>query len=357
MMWRVKNIMAYIILLVIVFAAYMYFCNYFLFLFFLFLLCFLPISGLLMYDTAKGITAAFCNRTFQAGKNIEQAIQFQVENKRWIPVLYASLQLEVTNLFYPKEQLEVQSCLLAKSKKKIVIPITFEKSGCVEISISKIIIRDWLHIFQKEILIQCREEFVIMPATVQIPFMQELYSDYGTEENNQTGIQEISDTVSSARDYVNGDRMQQIHWKLSAKKEKLFVKEYDHIAKENIKLLIELSKDKNGSLDACLDMVYSMIKAFLAWQQPVNLLWWSSQKEYMQESIIENEEMLEKAVYVAFYEQTYEEDNKAYFMMGQSGTENDYFYVQPYEMGKEYIGEKIAIYNDKAVITKIGFHF
>ena len=354
-MWRVKNIIAYVILVGMVFAAYVYFCNYLLFTFFLFLLMFLPLSGLLMYNGAKEVTASFVQGTFQAGKNIEQTIQLQVENKSWIPILYVALQLEVNNLFYDSEQLEVQCCLLAKSKEKISIPMTFQKSGCIEVSVSKLIIRDWLHIFQKVIPVKCREEFMVMPVADQMSFMEEIYSDYGTEENNQTGIQETSDAVSFVRDYVGGDRMQQIHWKLSAKKNKILVKEYDHVAKENVKLLIELTKDKMGSLDACLDMVYSITKVFLTWQQPVSLLWWSSRQECMQERIVGNEEMLEDAIYAIFYEQTYERSSKACIMMEQAGYEEDYFYVQPYEGGKEYIGEKIAVYNNKAVITKVEF--
>ncbi len=355
-MWRVKNIMAYGILTVMVFAGYVYFCNYYLFLFFLFLLLFLPLSGAMMYDAAKGITAVFGHRPFQAGKNIEQTIWIQVENKSWIPVLYINLQLVVNHLFYDREQLEVQCALLAKSKEKIGIPMTFQKSGCIDVSVSKIIIRDWLHIFQKEIPIQCSSEFIVMPVAAQMPFMEE-FSEYGIEENNQMGIQETSDSVSFVRDYVDGDRMQQIHWKLFAKKDKILIKEYEHVAKENVKLLIELVKDTKGSLDTCLDMTYSMIKIFLTWQQPVSLLWWSSQKECIQERTIENEQMLEDAIYAVFYEQAYEENNKACYMMEQAGYEENYFYVQPYEAGKEYIGEKIAVYDNKAIITRAGAEY
>lgn len=337
-----------------VFATYVYFCNYYLFLFFLFLLIFFPLSAWMMYDAAKGITAEFIQRTFQAGKNIEQTIQIQVQNQSWIPVLYVCLRLEVNHLFYDKEQLEVQCSLLAKSKERISIPMTFQKSGCIEICVSKMMIRDWLHIFQKEIPVQCKEEFMIMPDIAELPFMEEIYSDCGIEENSQTGLLEISDTVSAVRDYVSGDRMQQIHWKLSAKKDKILVKEYDHVAKENVKLLIELIDDKIGNPDACLDMAYSMVKIFLNCQQPVCLLWWSSQQECMQEKIIENEAMLNDAVYTIFYEQTYKEGVRACYMMEQSGGADDYFYIQPYRTGKEYIGEKIAVYDDRAVITKVG---
>ena len=345
-MWRIKNIIAYVVLLGIVFSAYVYFCNYYLFLFFLFLLCFLPASAFMMYYAAKRITVELMQRTFQAGKNIEQKLQFQLENKSFLPILYAKLQIEINHLFYEKETVELQSNIPAKSKETLWVPVTFSKSGCIEMKISKIIIRDWLHIFQKEILIGCKEEFMVMPAVAELPEMENLYSDNGAEENNQTGAKGISDTIAAIRDYVEGDRMQQIHWKLSAKKDEILVKEYEHITKENIKIFVELRADEAGELDACLDVAYSMAKLFLRWQQPVTLLWWSMKRQSVQERTIENEDMLEEAMYAVFYEKTYTESIGTCF-------KTDYFCVQPYHSAQEYMGEKITVYDNKAVVTMV----
>lgn len=345
-MWRVKNIMAYVVLTGIVFSAYVYFCNYYLFLFFLFLLCFLPVSAFMMYDAAKRIHVVLLQRTFQAGKNIEQKLQFQLENKSLLPILYAKLKIEINHLFYEKETVEVQSNIPAKSKETLWVPVTFSKSGCIEMEISKIVIRDWLHIFQKEIPVGCKEEFMVMPVVAELPEVEEAYSDDGTEENTQSGAKGISDTMAAIRDYVEGDRMQQIHWKLSAKKEEILVKEYEHTTKENIKIFVELIADKEGSLDACLDVAYSMVKLFLRWQQPVTLLWWSVKQQSVQERAIEKEDMLEEAMHTVFYEKTYTESIRAYL-------KTDYFCVQPYHGTQEVIGEKIAVHDNKAVVTMV----
>lgn len=349
-MWRVKNSIGYGSLVILIFAGYVYFGNYNLFLFFWFLISFLFVSVLSVYYMKKGLTARFHSRMVQAGKNVEQSIQFQIENKSWLPILYINVQLTVQNYFYDSEKIEVQCSVLGKSKKNIVIPITFRKSGCVELGISKMIIRDWMQIFEKEIPIGCTEELIVMPDVNETTLLQSVFSSDGEREEDKIFAEEPSDSIASVREYRNGDRMQQIHWKLSAKKEKIFVKEYENISKENVKILLELSKDDNGSLDACIDMVYSLAKAFIIWQQPVCLLWWSGEREDFQEKVVESEELLEQAIYEIFYERTYEERNKAYFLMSQDET---YFYIQPYGEGLDCYGETICTYRDRAMLTKI----
>jgi uncharacterized protein (DUF58 family) len=52
------------------------------------------------------------------------------------------------------------------------------------------------------------------------------------------------DSISGARPYIPGDAAKRIHWKKSIQQSELFVKQYDHPAREQIAILLDSSAQK-----------------------------------------------------------------------------------------------------------------
>lgn len=349
-MWRIKNIITYILTVILFFCVYIYLGSNYIF---LFLLCLFILSFLLMRYTVKHITCQLEKRMLQAGKGVEQQIKIQLQNPTWVPVLYVKIQITVKNIFYKQEKIiEVKCNIPAKSRKEMNIPITIYQSGCIEIVLSDIVVRDWLQLFEKQINLSEKEEWMIFPNMEEEDELQFLFSGSNEEEKqNLMRSSQKSDSIAAIREYMDGDRMQRIHWKLSAKKNSILVKDYECLSKEGIKIVIELYENEKGSLDACIDMVYNFIRFLLETQQPAKLIWWSEQQNSFQEQYIVNEETFITAMCALFYEILYPERNKAYLMMKQTG--QAYLYVQPYDEITGYYGEKCYIYKNKVVLAKV----
>ena len=74
------------------------------------------------------------------------------------------------------------------------------------------------------------------------------------------------------REYIPGDELKSIHWKLSAKKEQLMVRERLASGREKVNVLLPLG-DNSLQNDALLEALYSLGRLLLKKEYPVQLYW------------------------------------------------------------------------------------
>ena len=73
-------------------------------------------------------------------------------------------------------------------------------------------------------------------------------SDSGVANDDEVQYTKGDDVsqISQIRNYIPGDKLQNIHWKLSAKNEELQVKEFSKPYSDEVTLLVDLSQ--NGTI-------------------------------------------------------------------------------------------------------------
>ena len=74
------------------------------------------------------------------------------------------------------------------------------------------------------------------------------------------------------REYIPGDELKSIHWKLSAKQEHLMVRERLASGREKINVLLPLGEDKQQN-DSLMEAVYALGRLLLHKEYPVQLYW------------------------------------------------------------------------------------
>lgn len=112
-------------------------------------------------------------------------------------------------------------------KREYKLDLSFKYCGIYEIQCEEALIYDFIGLFAKKITNIPPVQAVVLPQDVGLKFQtskfvlddeEEFYSD----PNAGTDVSEIKEL----RDYREGDRLSQVHWKLSTKSEDLIVKEY-----------------------------------------------------------------------------------------------------------------------------------
>ena len=96
----------------------------------------------------------------------------------------------------------------------------------------------------------------------------------------QAGMAEVEESklkgndfsdVSEVREYIPGDAMKNIHWKLSAKKDLLMVKERLRMSTGKLLMVVALDAEKPEQLDQTVERVYGLGRQLIRRQVPVTL--------------------------------------------------------------------------------------
>lgn len=287
-----------------------------LFLFLLMLLIALPPASYFVCKTAFASMQPLLNTSSLYGiSGGEIILRVGLHNSSLFPIPSCTLSYEITSSFYPCD--EIFKCTLPAYSKQGVsfdMPVTFQKSGCYRIKLTHIEIFDYLHFFCFSKNLSVIKEIVIHPnRSEEISFDSAAFGEGFDEfeENDAKGI--VSSNVTDIREYIPGDRLQRIHWKLSAKIDKLMVKENEQTSSNQFTILVELflPDPESPVLEQSLSHAYTIAQELLKQQETFFFCYYSKLEEDFSKHLIRSAEDLEQALLDCFYQTPYTEENFA----------------------------------------------
>ena len=183
-----------------------------------------------------------------------------------------------------------------KKKEKFTKNISVKKCGKMEIELGKITVSDWWGGFSLQKSIRERAKILVMPKpcpvnlvvshrTKWFPIESEEYADDRSGDDN-TEVYEI-------REYRNGDRMQKVHWKVSAKQDDLYIKEYSYPLGAGVLILLEGKKSDRGikeNIPLFLQGIVSLSIAMIDKKCPHYIAWQKKDESFIQRRLIKDEE-------------------------------------------------------------------
>ncbi|MCL2159555.1 MAG: DUF58 domain-containing protein [Oscillospiraceae bacterium] len=119
--------------------------------------------------------------------------------------------------------------------------IVMKRRGLYEVGIKEIELFDLFGLFRLKRTINIIEEILVLPKQILMfgSVAKNILSEDG-EEKNKRKIGEDRTIVSHIRDYIEGDNVNSVHWKLSSKKDDLIVKVYDRPNDNNIMIIADM---------------------------------------------------------------------------------------------------------------------
>lgn len=164
----------------------------------------------------------------EAGASVEAEIL--VENRSWLPIPGIDMWVQYQNLFLEEQAVvKVTGGVDARSRTKFICRVESGICGCLEFSLKKARVYDYLRLFFLPKRVRGREQAAVLPHTYETLAQLSLKTKEflgDSEEYDQNRGGEDPSEVFQLREYRSGDRVQQIHWKLSATREDLVVKEF-----------------------------------------------------------------------------------------------------------------------------------
>ncbi len=190
-------------------------------------------SAIVNYLTAKKMTAQLEIETKSSSAGQSIPLRLTIANGTKFPAACAEivLKIKVTSSKKP-ETIRINTPVFPDNKQIMTTSFSSEHFGIVNISLDKIVVYDIMKLTRFKVKVQNiiydKEPILVLPEPLELSTVLTDYSDSGIDSEIYSDIKPGDDPseIFAIRDYVDGDRMSRVHWKLTAKQDKLMVKDY-----------------------------------------------------------------------------------------------------------------------------------
>lgn len=227
------------------------------------------------------------------------------------PTPFMSLDVKVTliieNTFFGTTGSRVISVpLYAFKGYQLEVPFVPTLPGIVRLSINRVKIKDLMGLtfFKKNT--DAQKEIIVIPEYIADTRYDSVALDQGmleSEESTKKG-HDFSDVVE-IREYIPGDKLMSIHWKLSAKRDILMVKDRATMSDRQLVVVPELCGADIKLLEIIIVTAYSVICNMLEDGTTVRLMYFSAASFEYKEFRIDYAEEADAAFAMMFFEKTY----------------------------------------------------
>ena len=236
-------------------------------------------------------------------KPARPAITLSIENhNNLLPITKGVVKVRYENYFTgEKGKMKVKFSVDAgrKRDRRIVVPMM--NCGDIAIKIRKVRIFDYLSIFAWTIGKKYHTQHVlVLPPTKEFYLGRQRWFNETDEDSDRFSLYKKGDDPSEIfdiREYVDGDRIQRIHWKLTSKTGKYMVKDGSLPLAKALHIFIDLCipGEKNARIhdsNLLVQGIYSIGLYMIENAIPQHFIWYDAENDIVQERLVEQEEEL-----------------------------------------------------------------
>lgn len=268
------GVFRFCILYLLLLGMWWFFRSYMLFLALILLPCLVILSGVWLWKSRTGIGAKIVFPTNRVGKNTDFSFDIHIINEGKITGYTADIIYRWGNLFTDYyEQADRHLWVAPGTGCEIKQLLRSRHAGRIEASIVGLTVYDLFHIVGITDSANYSTGVVVWPSFLD----SEETEIYGCvegfpkeNESKKRGAEYNPDY--EMREYVPGDELKSIHWKLSAKHDKLMVRERMATGRDKINVLLPLGSDRAEN-DALMEALYGLCRLLLSKEYPIQLYW------------------------------------------------------------------------------------
>lgn len=270
----ILGILRYGVVLICIFGLWWFFRSYLFFMMLILAVLAPGISAAALYKRRDGLWAGAELPIERIGRNYPVNMKIWTENQsRFVP-FYAEISYQVENLFTEavvkeKEQLWVGPGRGRAAEKNLTSPYM----GRLEVRITEFAVYDWLHLCRMDVG-ACRNAGVTVGGGMQEVFEEDLLSlveGFPQENELKKRGMDIQPDIE-VREYIPGDDLKSIHWKLTAKQGKTMVRERLAAGRDKINVLLPLTEDEREN-DGLMEALQGLTALLLDKGYPIRLSW------------------------------------------------------------------------------------
>ncbi len=178
------------------------------------------------------------------GKN---CIQIIVENKSIFPANHIESIFRCENVvFGTSDKKRIHISVPGKSTEEFMLPISSKYCGRTDLFVEKSRVYDWFDMTYRKVKSHKEGCYYFYPVEKYQPIDKILDgSSEGEESTYKHVVGNDASEILQIREYRQGDNIKNIHWKLSAKSDKILIKELDCPNDNSILLIFDYANKEN----------------------------------------------------------------------------------------------------------------
>lgn len=191
-------------------------------------------------------------------------ITYIVDNKTPLLIPYLIIDNKIQSTL-AMNQSKVATALPGMEMYRHHETINLKKRGYFEVGEIEVTIQDIFKLFKFKKIISSPTQLLVYPKIIKLNSFRTSSSQHQGELVSRNGRFEDRTRINTFRDYVEGDNIKAIHWKLTAKKDQTMIKLFDNRVDSTIGIFLDNSNksyemDVNNRLeDKAVDIALSII--------------------------------------------------------------------------------------------------
>lgn len=261
----------------------------------------IPVSGIVFARiSGSGLNVELRSQISQLkGEPLEYILA--VENEKRIGCAYGKATLEIKNLLTGEITDENVTFSIGGKERKQFLCTTLQRyCGKIEIKLKEVIAEDLIGVYRRCSTAEGITYALAMPDTfsLNLEIGTGAQSDLNSDEYSMYKSGSDPGETFAIREYRPGDKIRNIHWKLSEKLDEVTVKELGLPVNNSILILLdsiepfEEQRTKPVVMDALGETTISVAQVFSDQQIPFTLSWYGSEDGEMKQQEILNSEDL-----------------------------------------------------------------
>lgn len=232
-------------------------------------------------------------------KGEEMEVSIRIRNSGVIPITRLILWLSYENEYSPAQGTEpFEVCVAAKGETTITYLAKAKYCGRVNFFLSKGKIFDPLGLFGKRIKSEAEIQLNVLPDIYEVPLMVGDKGQNYIAEAEEYKLDRAGDDPSEIfdiREFREGDTLQRVHWKLSAKADQLMTKEFGSQMNCGVLLLLDLYQHTSTGvgierMDAFMEIASSLLFSICRAGVFFAAAWYDEEKRIVERYFVKSEE-------------------------------------------------------------------
>lgn len=328
-------ILHYVFYLMAVFGVYLcnvFFDTYYPFALNVIFITFSVIALPIVVIGRNGISAGFQNNREAWTTGGRKSIQIYLENRSILPISYARVKLYVHRSGRKKtRKVNLTTAIAPRSSQTVDIELRSMRCELITLKLKRVLITDYFHILEVSRKNPVISQIVVLPHLPVKDMMDEMFSQVSNSDACLYSADKPGDDPSEVfaiREYKPGDKMRNIHWKLTTKYDSFMVKENSFPVSREDTVLIDVIQMKKYNYDILFTLFYGLIQVLRADGIQVRVGYFAN--EYT-EMVLQGEEALFN-LFAEIYERgPYSEDRSVldYYKPDMKRLRQRMFYVAP----------------------------
>ncbi|MDY4079142.1 MAG: DUF58 domain-containing protein [Clostridium sp.] len=291
----IKTKIIYFFIIIVTFLFSILYSDYFPLAIFIITLVLPIILNIIIRIIKKSISLDIKSIDVAQNKNDGIEVKILIKNNSIFPAVNGELKLCYYNKFSGNKEIEyINFPINSKETESIDFKVKSKYCGKLIIEIQSLKIYDYLTFSSVKKKVNKSKEIIVLPQIYDLNFSSNVINinSLDGEIFSKDKAGDDPSEVFNVREYVEGDKIQRIHWKLSSKVDNVMIKEYSQPIVNDSIIIVEFCENENNinKIQGIIETAISLSHMLLSYNYIHYICWYDRNKDFFNKIIINSEE-------------------------------------------------------------------